>query len=171
MRGNELWSASLLVGKLAIGSFIMKRLNITVSCVLMLVYLLVGMGGLAESVMCIGEDGHVGTKTADGESCDEFLIDTFLPNSPWSQTSTEDSFSGEESHCGPCVDIPVPSNSALHKSVSSKRTSKHMQKGNCATLVHTPRVFCQSIAGGSFLARPLETNSTLHSIRTVVLLI
>ncbi len=168
MRSNELWPAFLLVD---IGSLIMKQLNMTVACILVPVYLLVGLGGIAESVMCIGEDGHVGTKTAEGESCNESSATPFLPNSPWSQSSTEDGFSCDESRCGPCVDIPVPSNSALHKSVSSKRASKHVQKGNCATLDHNPRVFCESTAGGLFSARSPETNSTLHSIRTVVLLI
>ncbi len=149
----------------------MKQLNMTVACILVLVYLLVGLGGIAESVICIGEDGHVGTKTADGESCDESFLAPFLRNSPWSQSSTEDDFSCDESRCGPCVDIPVPSNSALHKSVSSKRAFKNMQKGGCAALAHNLRAFCESTAGGSFSARPFEANSTLHSIRTVVLLI
>jgi len=168
VRSNELWPAFLLIG---IGSLIMKRLEIAVACILVSVYLFVGLGGVVGSVMCIGEDGHVGTKTEEGGSCSEPSVALFLPNSPCSQPSTEDCFSCEESPCGPCVDIPVPSNDALHKSASSKRASKHMQKGGCATLTHNPRASYESAVGGLFSACLPETNSTLYSIRTVVLLI
>lgn len=148
----------------------MKQPNITVACMLALVYLLAGLGGVAERVICVGEDGHVGIKTARDRSCNESSDDSFLPNFPSSQSSTEDGFSSDESRCGPCVDIPVPSNDSLHKSVSSKHASKHVQMGG-VILTHNLRAFYESTAGGLFSARPLETNSTLHSIRTVVLLI
>ena len=149
----------------------MKQLNMTAVCVLVLVYLLVGMGGMAGRVMCLGADGHVGTKTAGDISCDESSEDPTLPNSRPSQASTEDSFSSDEDHCGPCVDVPIPSNGSLHKSVSSQRASKHVQRNGCATSTHKLPEFCESTAGGPFSARSPETNSTLHSIRTVVLLI
>lgn len=64
-----------------------------------------GFGGLGESVLCFGADGHVAFETAapSGEcSSASGRITTALADSDLSL-----GVSSRQDHCGPCVDFPV----------------------------------------------------------------
>jgi len=56
--------------------------------------------GLAGRVLCFGSDGHIALETALGSSCSHGGAE----GSGQGQASCDDT-----SHCGPCVDVTVPS--------------------------------------------------------------
>ena len=64
-----------------------------------------GFGGLGESVLCFGADGHVGIETAaPGGACSSASGRT-TPPLAGSDRSLD--ASPRQDHCGPCLDFPV----------------------------------------------------------------
>lgn len=77
-----------------------KPLRQFLATVALLVFLVVGVTGASDTVMCYGSDGHVALEALGSRGCSDFVPKTPTQASPSKALVVND-------HCGGCVDIPL----------------------------------------------------------------
>lgn len=131
----------------------------------LLVYVLAGAGGPATVVLCHGADGHIALEFTPGSGCGPVS-----GNGPRTSSVSLVSENGKED-CGPCADLPVIAKAPHEEIVRGKRYSPDCQLFLASTrVIQSSESYAPSIT--RLLSVPLpETDPSLRSLRTVVLLI
>lgn len=103
----------------------MKRLSIT--WVVFIAYLSLLVGGVHETVLCLGENGHIAVEAAQNGGCSSFLPGFYLTPSP----SHSPVFSSPANpHCGPCIDFDVTTIYACRINASAQKKLSPLQQKN-----------------------------------------
>jgi len=127
----------------------MKRMRTLTTWVTCLTCFLAGLGGATGAVLCVGADGHVDLKIAEGGACSGFTP-------------------ADGDHCVDCVDVFI-SVEPRKQATRSGRTG-----GDLAESLDPPSHIAADLADetvtGLVLRALPEGASTLASLRTVILL-
>ena len=117
-------------------------------------------------VLCIGVNGHIAFEPARHSRCaTPIVLTSSLSQQITPQTSLPD-------HCGPCVDVPLwTSDADTPQSVLTVPLVLQLEGPGCALV---PRVVSAALAlpcTPCLLFQPRVTDTTLSTLRTVILLV
>ena len=137
----------------------MRMLTTWITC---LTCFLAGLGGATGAVLCIGADGHLKLEAADhGCCCEATEADHADP------IAVENAVAAHDDHCFDCVDlsIPVP----RRKAARAQRTG--CERVECCNQPARPATgLSDEPEARLVLRRPSVGDSTLDSLRTVIIL-
>ncbi len=132
-------------------------------CVVVLICLLI-VGNLAQGVvLCFGSDGHVEFESAFHERCDGHAHSQSTDQKQLSYQSDH----GENSHCEPCIDVPITIGLAKITNVFEQLNST-LHVPAVKTIVLDGRFNNSAYSSGSNV---LDAVSYFSPLRTVILLI
>lgn len=135
--------------------------------IIFLVYLLAGTGRVDNLVLCFGKDGHISMESSlNGLCCETAFIDISADSPHILLATIHESRGG---YCGPCIDIPFMSISC-HERAPVKGKSPCHERFMPLTVAGILSEGVRSRIRSPFTS-PFEVDSTLKSLRTVVLLI
>lgn len=145
---------------------IAKRLFVSLVGTIFVLQLVAGVPGRDLRVLCVGQDGHREIEAAQRGRCFDNLAQSASRTEPDHQSNVTQ----DNSHCGPCTDMPLISAHANSLALSSRLSAPNpVQKSYCAELSLT------SLAAGLCTRQPFSRNNPTHlsptPLRTVVLLI
>ena len=120
-------------------------------------------GSVQETVLCLGQDGHVAVEAAQNGNCEGFLVSFQLADS---SSSKEPASTLNRQQCNPCVDVAL-STMLSHQTSPSNQDNLALQHGN------PPDDFGSSENPSRVLSYLSAFNHSLGqtSLRTTVLLI
>ena len=135
--------------------------------IVLLAFLLGGVGCGGGLALCLGADGHVAVEAAASGSCDD---SSGLFSQAVSQFSPEKISALTMYCCSPCVDLPVSDDASDQRCVPAQNPQKKIP--NSANLICASSTFAEFEATdfGPVFPSP-ATDTTGASRRTVVLLI
>jgi len=127
------------------------------------------MTGLAQGAfLCWGAGGYVGVET---EAC-EFHCESPTSSSDHEESSYYDDCEDNESCCGACIDIPLPSGVAIKQLLRRAGGSVLRRVTVCVTHIAEPDVTgLEAAEEYSRFPRPGAGGESIASLRTIVLLI
>lgn len=130
---------------------------------------LLGMAPLAQGAfLCWGAGGHVGVET---EAC-ESHCESPTSSSDHEESSARDDCEDDESCCGACIDIPLPSGVAIKQLL--RRAGGSVLRGVTVCIMHIAEPDVTGFKAAeeySRFPRPGAGGESIASLRTIVLLI
>jgi len=144
----------------------MQRIRTTSVLIILLAYILAQAGGGAGVVLCLGADGHVALKTADGV-CGE-LFDASSERE--AEPSNSEALTPNTENCGPCTDLPVSPPTSHHQPAPRKSASAQAKFLCLSTSASNGAVFAGISTCDVFQAPCVAVSPTLLSLRSAVIL-
>jgi len=135
----------------------------------LLAFFIISYGPLNGLALCFGADGHVEVETAHNGQCGPLSQESPQHSGPTLLSGS--SVGSSDNHCGPCIDIPISITSADEELNPAFGTFHQLKAPLDAKVSFDRELFDLGSAGNADTSYRHVINSTLLSIRTIVLII